>query len=572
MPRQEQQKPPKTLLLTLIVFLAVTAQCNSPSETPRSPNVILIITDDQGYGDLGIHGNRQIRTPVLDQLARQSIEMTQFYVSPVCAPTRASLMTGRYNYRTGVTETYLGRALMYTEEVTLAELLKSAGYRTGIFGKWHLGDNYPLRPMDQGFEYSLVHRGGGIGQPSDPPGNSYFSPVLSRNGDEVTGEGYCTDVFFNAAIRFIETNQDQPFFVYLSTNAPHTPLQISDEYVQPYLAMGLDETTARVYAMVTNIDDNMAKLLARLEELELAERSILVFMTDNGHQQDRYSAGLRGRKASVFEGGIRVPFFVRWPGRFEPNQKIHQIAAHIDVVPTILDACGVTVPAGLKLDGVSLMPVWSRETDSLPERFLFFQAHRGDVPELGRACAVRSSGHKLVQPEGWRAGPGPENPPWMLFDMKADWQEQQDLSAELPEIVSQMRGEYEQWFDNVSSTRGYDPPRIHLGSAYENPVILTRQDWRGPRASWSADGLGHWEIQIVSEGQYQIQFRFAEAPFAGQAQLLLAGKEWTTSVPPGTTSVVFEDVNLETAEGRLEAILRFGEKTVGAHYVDVTKK
>jgi len=290
--------------------LMTSAAFNGQTQN-QQPNVILVITDDQGYGDLGVHGNQEIQTPNLDSFATESVHFKNFYVCPVCAPTRASLMTGRYNYRTGVVDTYLGRAMMFGDEVTLAHSLGEAGYKTGIFGKWHLGDNYPMRPDDQGFQEALVHKGGGIGQPSDPPGNTYFDPVLYHNGRDKKYEGYCTDIFTNATIDFIEKNRNQPFFAYLSTNAPHTPLQIHDKYVQPYLDKGLDETTAKVYGMITNLDENMGRLLSRLDELDLSENTIVIFMTDNGAQQSRYNAGLRGRKGTVYEGGIRVPFYIR---------------------------------------------------------------------------------------------------------------------------------------------------------------------------------------------------------------------------------------------------------------------
>ncbi|MDQ3651361.1 MAG: sulfatase-like hydrolase/transferase, partial [Acidobacteriota bacterium] len=291
----------KLMTLTLLmVFLSAnfttTAQPNRRSLQAKRPNVILIITDDQGHGDLGFHGNPKIKSPNIDRLARESTRFVNFYVSPVCAPTRASLMTGRYNYRTGVVDTYLGRAMMHPDEVTLAEMLSRAGYRTGIFGKWHLGDNYPMRPMDQGFEESLIHFGGGIGQPSDPAvpgGSSYFDPVLQHNGKQVKTKGYCSDVYTDAAINFITENRNKPFFTYLAFNAPHTPLQVPRSYFEQYKGMKLDrsefpstghtlpanvdsDTTAKVYGMVTNIDDNLGRLFSKLEELRIADNTILI--------------------------------------------------------------------------------------------------------------------------------------------------------------------------------------------------------------------------------------------------------------------------------------------------------
>jgi arylsulfatase A-like enzyme len=529
------------------------------------------MTDDQGYGDLGLHGNELIETPELDSFAAQGIEMTQFYVSPVCAPTRASLMTGRYNYRTGVTDTYLGRALMHSEEVTLAEMLQSAGYTTAIFGKWHLGDNYPLRAMDQGFQESLVHRGGGIGQPSDPPGNSYFDPILLKNGVDIEARGYCTDIFFEAAIDFLEGQQNRPFFLYLATNAPHTPLQIGQEWVAPYMEKGLDETTAKVYGMIANIDWNMGRLLTRMQELELERQTIVIFMTDNGHQQPRYSAGLRGRKASVFEGGIRVPFFIRWEEQFDSSVRIDRIAAHIDVAPTILDLCGVKQPAGLRFDGISLAPLLRDPKVDWPDRLLFSQSHRGDIPDMGRACSARSQRWKLVQAEGWQPGPPPENPHWALYDMPADPGEQKDLSEENPEVAQQMRKSYEDWFQDVSSTRGYDPPRIHLGTENENPATLTRQDWRGPKASWRNGGLGHWEVDVKSGGLYLVRFRFPPVDADGTARLLIGTVDDRAPIEAGDADVTFERVQLPVGPGRLEAILDMAGTQIGVHYVDVER-
>ena len=249
---------------TAAAALAAPFVHTAKAQATRPPNVIVVISDDQGYGDLSLHGNPHLTTPNLDRVGTESVQFTQFQVCPVCSPTRSSLMTGRYNYRTGVIDTYLGRSMMWPDEVTLAEMLKPAGYTTGIFGKWHLGDNYPLRPVDQGFDESVVCTGGGLTQPSDPPGNLYTDPLLKVNGKWERRSGYCTDIFFNETIRFLERNRRNPFFVYLPTNAPHTPLQIADEYWKPFAAKGLDETTAKVYGMCRNLDDNMGRLLGEI--------------------------------------------------------------------------------------------------------------------------------------------------------------------------------------------------------------------------------------------------------------------------------------------------------------------
>lgn len=494
---------------SMLVLLCMMSGNVWAQERAARPNVVLIMTDDQGYGDLGAHGNPKIKTPNLDRFAGESGTFTHFYVSPVCTPTRASLMTGRYNYRTGAIDTFMGRAMMHADEVTVAERLREGGYRTGIFGKWHLGDNHPMRAMDQGFEESLVHRGGGIGQPSDPPGGDhYMNPTLLHNGRAVKTEGYCSDIYTNAAMSYIEEHRAEPFFVYLAFNAPHTPLEVPDEWVDPYRKMNLDargfpaggnpigeqydrEVTARIYAMVENIDSNVGKLLAKLDELKLSENTIVIFMTDNGPQQERFKAGLRDRKGSVHEGGIRVPYYVRWPGKIEAERKIDRIAAHIDVTPTLLDACGIAID-GSEVDGRSLLPLLRGERVRWRNRTLFFQWHRGDEPELGRAFAARSQRWKLVQPLGAHAKAATETP-LMLFDMAADPFELRDVASEHPDVVERMWDEYQRWFRGVSETRGYDPPRIRIGTREENPVMLTRQDRRGAqegRATGGNSGIG----------------------------------------------------------------------------------
>jgi arylsulfatase A-like enzyme len=344
-------KKSTSLLLISIIFSGFCL-----AQQPK-PNVILIITDDQGYGDLGITGNPHVRTPVIDNFAKQSVRFTNFYVSPVCAPTRASLLTGRYSLRTGIRDTYNGGAMMAAEEITLAEMLKQADYKTGIFGKWHLGDNFPSRPSEQGFDESLIHLSGGMGQVGDittyfKGDSSYFDPVLWHNNQPEAFEGYCSDIFTEQAIDFIEKNKQSPFFCYLSYNAPHTPLQVPDAYYARYKdldpSQGFEkdgrpfpsmteqdkEDARKVYAMVENIDDNLGKLFQKLDQLGLTENTIVIFMTDNGPQQRRYVGGLRDRKGSVFQGGIRVPFFLSYPSSFAGNREIETMAAHLDIVPT----------------------------------------------------------------------------------------------------------------------------------------------------------------------------------------------------------------------------------------------
>jgi arylsulfatase A-like enzyme len=591
--------------LCLCLSHPTAAQRRGQAGRGQPPNVVLIITDDQGYGDLGVHGNPKIRTPHLDRLAREGVRFRHFYVSPVCAPTRASLMTGRYNYRTGVVDTYLGRALMEPGEVTLAEMLSGAGYRTGIFGKWHLGDNYPMRAADRGFHESLTLNGGGLGQPSDlPGGESYFDPVLLRDGRPVKTRGYVSDVITDAALAFIgqhRLNPRQPFFAYLAFNAPHTPLEAPEKQYQTYRAMnlrredfpgaergvdgGVDrrgghpippnfdaEATAKIYAMVENIDDNVGRLLRLLDELKLAENTVVIFMTDNGPQQPRYNAGLRERKGTVYEGGIRVPFFMRWPGRLAAGREVTQAAAHIDVAPTLLDLCDVRKPRPVKFDGLSLRPLLEGRGGrrvNWPGRTLFFQWHRGDVPELFRAFAARGRRYKLVQARG--AGEGRQEPhAYELYDMERDPLEEHDLAASLPGAVERMKREYAAWFRDVTAGRNYAvPPRIFVGTPHENPVRLTRQDWRGPAAGWTPQSLGYWEVNVTRPGRYTVSARLNRTESPGAVRFAFGDASLSKEVPAGAESVVFEQVVLAKGVGRLECYVEQAGRQVGVRDVEV---
>ncbi|MCG6927707.1 MAG: arylsulfatase, partial [Acidobacteria bacterium] len=455
------------VLALVVLSVVLSAGCTRVPETTTSrPNVILIVTDDQGYGDLGATGNPVIRTPHLDAMARRSAQMTTFYVSPVCAPTRASLMTGRYNYRTRAIDTFVGRAMMDPEEVTLAEILRDAGYRTGIFGKWHLGDSYPLRPIDQGFDEALVHRGGGIGQPSDPPGGEgkYTDPILFHNGQSVQTEGYCTDVCFRRALEWIEARHDagESFFAYIATNAPHGPFDdVPENHLEEYrqIPLGNDrfpqdrghplpaeadlDVRARIFAMITNIDDNVGRLFQRLDALGLTDDTLVLFMVDNGPNRRRYVAGMRGMKSEVYEGGVRSPFFAHWPARLEAGHTSDRVAAHIDVLPTVLEATGVPAPQGLHLDGRSLLPLLEDREEDWPDRALTIQAHRGDVPVRYHNFMIRTQHYKLLHASGF----GPESfegePAFELYDMEADPLELQDIAAEKPEVVAELRAAYD---------------------------------------------------------------------------------------------------------------------------------
>jgi len=566
-----------------------------PAEDSPRPNIVLIMTDDQGYGDLGATGNPVIKTPHIDALAAQSAAMSNFYVSPVCAPTRACLMTGRYNYRTRAIDTFVGRAMMDPEETTLAELLRDAGYETGIFGKWHLGDNYPLRPTEQGFAESLVHRGGGIGQPSDPPGGEgkYTDPILAHNGELKPFKGYCTDVYFDHALAWIEKSAaaGRNFFAYIPTNAPHGPFDdVPNELLEQYKQMDLAndrfpqdkghklpqnanlDTHARIFAMITNIDQNVGRLLNKLDALNLADNTIVIFMVDNGPNTRRYVAGFKGNKSDVHEGGIRSPFFIRWPRALKSGRTSDRIAAHIDLLPTLLEACNVQKPDDLKLDGRSLLPLLSGRDDDWPDRMIVIQSHRGDKPVLYHHFAARTQQWKLLNASGFNREQLTGEPKFELYDMAADPYETNDVAAQHPDIVQDLKTRYEAWFKDVSSTRpdNYAPPRIHIGTPHENPTTLTRQDWRHVKGSpWAGDSNGYWELYAARTAEYDIHLRFPALPADATVILDLSGRKLESPAQKGRTEYTFKSVGIEEGNLRLTAAIKTDNDTKGPHQIDI---
>ncbi|MDH5604932.1 MAG: arylsulfatase, partial [Cyclobacteriaceae bacterium] len=518
-----------TKALFIFFFSQLLYNCKVTTENideQKRPNVIMVITDDQGYGDLGFNGNPDIKTPVLDSLARKSTRFTSFYVSPVCAPTRSSLMTGRYSLRTGVYDTYNGGAIMASGETTLAEIFKMNGYHTGMYGKWHLGDTHPHRPEDQGFDETLYHNGGGMGQVGDVNNffkydSAYFDPVLWKNGRTIQTKGYCSDVFTDGAIEFLNNNKDSSFFLYLSYNAPHTPLQLPTEYEEMYRDITIDsnnydngsrpfnkmnegaiDAAKKVYGMVTNIDDNLARLFTRVNELGLRENTVIIFLTDNGPQQPRYTSGMRGLKGTVYEGGIHVPFFISMPGTFKENMEIDIPSAHIDVLPTLLDICKITIPESLNIDGKNLMPVVRGEDPDWKDRSLFYYWQRGyDHPY--RNVAVRQGAYKLVGHTDHLA----DIRAFELFNLIEDPGEMNNLVEKNPETALKLKNAFDQWYDEIIISENLlNSPRISIGSALENPVILNRNDSKGPPGIWAQeDRYFYWDVEVQSKGLYTIK-------------------------------------------------------------------
>ena len=550
----------------------------------KRPNVVLVMTDDQGYGDFGCHGNPVIQTPNLDKLYMQSVHLTNFHVGPTCSPTRAALMTGRYCNRTGVWHTVMGRSLLRKDEVTMGDVFSAVGYRTGIFGKWHLGDNYPFRPQDRGFDDVLIHGGGGVGQTPDYWGNDYFDDTYLHNGRRKKFRGYCTDVWFDEAMKFIEANKDRPFFCYIPTNAPHSPYNVADEYIKPYLDKGLPERQARFYGMVTNIDDNMARLMHRLGELGLAENTILIFMTDNGTSGGGYSAGMRGKKGSEYDGGHRVPCFIRWPGGgLTGPSDIDRLTAHIDLLPTLIELCGLKRPHGVRFDGDSLVPLLTDRGEDWPDRTLITDSQRIEHPEKWRKSAVMT--------DRWRLVNGTE-----LYDIEADPGQKNNIAGGNPAVVEELREDYEEWWADVSE-RFDEYCEIIIGSAKENPSRLTCHDWHsvgGVRQAQSSQGAvgqgvqvsGFWAVEVARDGVYEFALRRwpkeLDAPInaavpggkaisATSARLKIADLDVTKAIPNGAHAVTF-GVGLKAGKTRLQTWFTGDEgASWGAYYVYVRR-
>lgn len=556
------------------LYAAITLAATLVSaETKTRPNVILVMTDDQGYGDLGCHGNPILKTPELDKLHSESVRFTDFHVSPFCTPTRAALMTGNHPAYTGAFRTSSGRTLMHPDEKTVAHLFSDNGYVTGMVGKWHLGDNAPHRPQDRGFQEVLWHRAGGVGQAPDYWGNDYFDDTYERASTENKKgtfekfEGYCTDVWFREGIRFIERNREQPFFLYLALNAPHGPYRVPPEWAKPYEG-NKAVANPNFYGMIANIDHNMGILRGRLEELGLADNTILIFMTDNGTSAGGkfrgldseplvgYNAGMRGKKSSVFEGGHRVPFFIYWPeGDLSSGRDVDTLAAHIDVLPTLAELCGIQVPDAFDLDGVSIKPLLYGEDDSWERNHHVIQYHGG---AYGKAMPPGPLAYSVVLKDRWRLVNSDGE---YLFDMESDPSQQRNLAAERPELVESLRALYDPFWQRVSPRM--TPVRIDIGNLDENPVSLSSQDWRMESGNppWNFRQIkklpkvtGPWMVDVKSSGRYRITLRQwpAEANkpvVAVKAKVQVSGKEMELPVTPGSKGVVFE---MELPEGPTE--------------------
>lgn len=443
--------------LARILTLGVLAAA-SVLAAPKAPNIVFLLTDDQGYGDISAHGNPVLKTPNLDALRAQSVRFTDFHVSPTCAPTRSALMTGRHEFRNGITHTIFERERMTLNATTLAQVLQSAGYTTGIFGKWHLGDEAPYQPNRRGFDEVYIHGGGGIGQTypgscGDAPGNTYFNPTLLHNGTFEKTQGYCTDLFFAQATRWIASVKDRntPFFAYIPTNAPHGPYTARPEDAALYRGKVPDDQVANFFGMIHNIDQNLGRLLAQLDAWGLTKDTLVVFMNDNGGTAGTkvFNAGMRAQKGTPWLGGTRASSFWRWPARLQPAD-VPGLAAHIDFLPTLADVVGVKLDATLQkqVEGRSLLPLLENPRAPWPERTLVTHVGRwpknaDPAPYKFKNCSVREPRWHLVSIDGGAQAA------WQLFDLSRDPGEQTDVASANPEVVQRMATYYDRWWTEV---------------------------------------------------------------------------------------------------------------------------
>ncbi len=502
----------------LIALLILCCKENQPkiSQLAPKPNVIIVFADDQGYGDLGYHGNPIMKTPNLDTFAESSLELTNFHVGTTCAPSRAGLLTGRNANRNNAWHTIAGCSILSENEETIAEVFKKNQYETAMFGKWHLGDNYPYRPIDRGFQHALYHGGGGIGQTPDYWKNDYFDDTYFRNGKPEKFTGYCTDVWFDQAMDYLnKRNEQEPFFMYLALNAAHSPFNVPGVYAEMYEDAPLSKEQKRFYGMVSNIDNNFGRLVDYLKKNKLFDNTILIFATDNGtakgisfskneNKELGYNAGLRGIKGSHYDGGHRVPFIMSWPkGGILQRTDINELVAHVDVLPTLAELAGLSWEAKNPVDGTSVAKILKGDEQGL-DRMLVIDTQRNQWPAKGRNSCVMST--------RWRLIDGKE-----LYNTINDPGQKNDLSKEYPEIVTKMQTFYDQWWESTAKDMAY--AEIPVGYQEHNPVKLTIHDMHTQdNIPWNQvlirEGelkpVGFYSINVVQDGTYK--FRLSRYP------------------------------------------------------------
>lgn len=506
----------------MLILPLLFASCSADKQPAVRPNILLILTDDQGWGDAGFHGNDSIDTPNLDWLASHSVEFTQFYVSPVCAPTRASLLTGRYHLATGTSWVTHRQEVMRSSEYTLAEMLKEQGYRTGLFGKWHNGKQYPHDPNGQGFDTFVGFADGHL--------NNYFDSPIHYNQERRISKGYMPDIITEEAIAFMQ--ETGPFFAYLSFNTPHSPFQVPDQYFEKYKNKGFDDRTASIYGMVENIDDNLGMVLNALKQSGKEEETVVIFLTDNGPNGYRYNGGYKGIKSHVDEGGVRVPFLIRYPGKqWDDGSKRHALAAHIDVLPTLADLLGLALPKDRAIHGRSLLADLENNTKPEPRLYYTHQVIRQFDTIPG---AVRNGQYLLTLKPGETA----------FYDLETDPYQKEDIKARHPELVAEFQAAYQQWFTLMNES-GLEPEPIEVGheqapfiefpapdlSEKINLQFAGGEGWANDwLIGWNNQSQAVWQLRCVAASNYEVLVELSNDPGSGELAVLLGGEKLTKSI------------------------------------------
>ncbi|MBN1985967.1 MAG: arylsulfatase, partial [Prolixibacteraceae bacterium] len=496
--------------LILILFLFLFLNACIKEQQPQPPNIIVILSDDQGWGDLHFTGNTNISTPNIDRLAESGAFFDRFYVCPVCSPTRAEFLTGRYHVRGGVYSTSAGGERLDVDETTIAEVFKNAGYQTAAYGKWHNGMQPPYHPNARGFDDYYGFCSGHWG--------NYFSPMLEHNGEIVKGQGFIIDDLTSHGLRFIERNKENPFFLYLPFNTPHSPMQVPDEYWNRFENKELEmhhrnpqleniQHTKAALAMCENIDYNVGKIIQKLEELNLSENTIVLYFSDNGPNGWRWNDGMKGRKGSTDEGGVRSPLIIKWPGKIQSGKKITTIASAVDLLPTLADLTGIENLPQKPLDGTSLKPLITEENPQWNDRFIF--------NHWGKRTSVRSQKYRLDS-DG------------KLFDMENDPGQNTDVSATYPEITMQLKTARENWeidalaelpeTDNRPFTIAHpDYVWTQIPARDGTPHGNIRRSNRHPNCTFftgwttTADSIT-WDAEVLAGGDFEVTVYYTCPP------------------------------------------------------------
>lgn len=578
------------------------------------PNVIVVMTDDQGMGDLSCMGNPYVETPHIDKLWADGVRLTDYHVCPTCSPTRAGFVTGRYTNRVGAWWTVRARELVYPDEMMMAEVFRHNGYRTAMFGKWHLGENYPYRPQDRGYDHVVIHGGGAITQSPDWWGNDYYDDTYFVNGKPTKFEGYCTDVWFEEATKFIKRSKGRPFFAHIATNIAHVPMIAPEGYEDKYLRKGVSDWMAKYYSMLDHMDDNVGRLIRLLEEEGISENTIFIFTTDNGSSafkrvlegqtpikdeaamMERLNGGLRGSKGDAYDGGHRVPMFIKWPrGGLTGGKDIDSLCGHIDILPTLVDLCGLSLPREVKFDGRSMTPILMGEKkDWSDDRILVNDSQRVEEPVKYRRGMVMTKQWRLV------FGRTEETPP-ELFSTK-DRAQQNDIADQHPAVVQELKSAYDAWWEELQPAMT-KVARIVIGNDAENPARISAHDMMGGKGSVSHGSVnnaenrndGYYALEADVTGTYVFDLMRwppeAMGPINGEPKWLLGngkkkpelirvnmgklkidGREYTQPIAEKDNFVSFT-VRLDKGPFRLENMFYHdNDPVMGASYIRVTRK